>query len=74
MNRGQAAEWSKRVREIEELVVGHHDKQALQEAGSVLEALLKDLYRRTIDSVAPDDQKQITDKVSAIGKGNQSVI
>jgi hypothetical protein len=61
--------WSKSVHEVENLVAGGHHKQALQEAGSVLEGLLKDLYRRTIDNVAPPDQKQILAKLEAVGKG-----
>jgi uncharacterized protein len=35
----------------------------------VLEGLLKDLYRRTIDNVAPADQKQLLAKLEAVGKG-----
>src|SRR5260370_20541329 len=69
MNNVQAEDWSRRVREIEQLVAGGHHKQALQEAGSVLEGLLKDLYRRTIDNVAPAGQKQILAKLEDVGKG-----
>jgi hypothetical protein len=61
--------WSKRVHEVESLVGGGHHKQALQEAGSVLEGLLKELYRRTIDNVAPPDQKQLLAKLEQVGKG-----
>jgi hypothetical protein len=61
--------WSKRVHEVESLVAGGHHKQALQEAGSVLEGLLKDLYRRTIDNIAPAGQKQILAKLEEVGKG-----
>ena len=69
MSNPQAADWSRRVREVEQLVAGSHHKQALQEAGSLLEALLKDTYRRTIDRVSPSDQKHITDKLEKLGKG-----
>jgi hypothetical protein len=61
--------WSTRVREIEGLVRDGHHKQALQEAGSVLEELLRNLYRRTTDRVAPAEQKKISDKLEQIGKG-----
>ena len=69
MSNVQAADWSRRVREVEQLVAGGHHKQALQEAGSLLEALLKELYRRTIDHVSPSEQKQISDKLEKLGKG-----
>jgi len=69
MNVTAAAEWSRRAREIDALVAGRHDKQALQEAGSVLEGLLKDLYARTINSVGPNEQKQISEKLNEVGKG-----
>ena len=69
MSNAQAADWSRRVREVDQLVAGSHHKQALQEAGSLLEALLKELYRRTVDQVSPGDQKLITDKLEKIGKG-----
>ena len=69
MNKGHPPDWSKQVGDVERLVAGGHHKQALQEAGSVLEALLKDLYRRTIDNVAPNQQKQISDKLEIVGKG-----
>jgi len=69
MSNPQTADWSKRAREVERLVAGGHHKQALQEAGSVLEGLLKDLYRRTIDNVAPAEQKQILAKLEEVGKG-----
>jgi uncharacterized protein len=61
--------WSKRVHEVESLVGGGHHKQALQEAGSVLEGLLKELYRRTIDNVAPADQNHLLAKLEQVGKG-----
>ena len=57
MSNVQAADWSRRVREVEQLVAGSHHKQALQEAGSLLESLLKELYRRTIDHVSPSGAK-----------------
>ena len=69
MNNAQPSDWSRRVHEVEQLVAGGHHKQALQEAGSLLEALLKELYRRTVDQVSPGDQKLITDKLEKLGKG-----
>src|SRR5580704_1407728 len=69
MSNVQAADWSRRVREVEQLVAGGHHKQALQEAGSLLEGLLKELYRRTIDQVSPTEHKQISDKLEKLGKG-----
>ena len=69
MSTAHAVDWSRRVREVEHLVAGGHHKQALQEAGSVLEGLLKELYRRTIDHVSPSEQKQISDKLEKLGKG-----
>src|SRR5437899_1031709 len=69
MSDAQAPDWSRRVREVEQLAAGSHHKQALQEAASLLEGLLKDLYRRTINHVSPSDQKQISDKLEKLGKG-----
>ncbi|HET6144282.1 MAG TPA: DUF499 domain-containing protein [Candidatus Acidoferrales bacterium] len=69
MSNAQAADWSKRVREVDQLVADGHHKQALQEAGSLLEALLKEIYRQTIDHVSPGDQKLIADSLEKIGKG-----
>ena len=69
MSEVQAADWLRRVREVEQLVAGSHHKQALQESGSLLESLLKDLYRRTINHVGPSEQKQISDKLEKLGKG-----
>jgi hypothetical protein len=69
MSNFEAADWSRRVREVEQLVASGHHKQALQEAGSLLEGLLKELYRRTIDQVSPTEQKQISDKLEKLGKG-----
>ena len=58
MSNAQAADWSRRVREVEQLAAGSHHKQALQEAGSLLEGVLKELYRRTIVQVSPGEQKR----------------
>src|ERR1700731_4086053 len=69
MSNPHPADWSKRVREVDQLVAGGHHKQALQEAGSLLESLLKDLYQRTINHVSPTEQKQISDKLEKLGKG-----
>jgi len=69
MSNAQAADWSRRVREVEQLAAGSHHKQALQEAASLLESLLKDLYQKTINHVGPTEQKQISDKLEKIGKG-----
>src|SRR6266446_3872075 len=69
MSNAQAADWSRRVREVEQLAAGSHHKQALQEAGSLLESLLKELYRRTIDQLSPSEQKQVSEKLEKLGKG-----
>src|SRR5260370_8535438 len=69
MSEVQAADWLRRVREVDQLVAGSHYKQALQEAGSVLESLLKDSHQRTINHVSPTEQKLISDKLEKLGKG-----
>ena len=69
MSNPQAADWSRHVREVEQLAAGNHHKQALQEAASLLESVLKDLYQRTINHVSPTEQKQISDKLEKLGKG-----
>jgi Protein of unknown function (DUF499) len=65
----QASEWSKRGNDIERLVKDGHHKQALQEAGSVLEGLLKELYRRTVDQLPPAEQIKISAALEKMGKG-----
>ena len=65
----QASEWSKRGSDIERLVKDGHHKQALQEAGSVLEGLLRELYRRTVDRLPPAEQTKISAILEKVGKG-----
>ena len=65
----QASEWSKRGSDIERLVKDGHHKQALQEAGSVLEGLLKELYRHTVDQLPPTEQTKISAILEKVGKG-----
>jgi hypothetical protein len=69
MSSAQAGEWSKRGSDIERLVKDGHHKQALQEAGSVLEGLLKEVYRRTVDQLPPAEQTKISVALQKVGKG-----
>jgi len=69
MSSTQASEWSKRGSDIERLVKDGHNKQAIQEAGSVLEGLLKELYHRTAGQLSPAEQTKISAKLEQIGKG-----
>lgn len=66
---GSASKLEQRLTELDRLVTDKHYKQALQEAGSVLEELLKELYRRTTESLQPSDQKEVSDRLEQVGKG-----
>ena len=61
--------WSERLKEITKLVEHGHFKQAVQESGSLLEALLRQLYRQTTDNLPAGDQKALSQTLEKIGKG-----
>jgi len=69
MTGGAGPGWEKRLAELDRLVADNHHKQALQEAGSILEDLLKELYRRSLEKMPPADQKELATKLEQIGKG-----
>jgi len=60
--------WSERLKEVDALVSGRHYKQAVQEVGSVLEGLLKDLYLRVMPQLIPSDQREVSNVLATIGK------
>ena len=60
--------WDQRLEEIDSLVAGNHHKQAVQEIGSVLEGLLRELYRQVVPSIPPLDQAGVSSALEKIGK------
>lgn len=61
-------DWAARLDEIDGLVHAGHYKQAMQDAGGVLEDLLREIYRQTLPSLSPGDQQRISEKAEKIGK------
>jgi len=62
------SDWVTRVNAVDRLVADGHHKQALQEAGGVLEDLLRELYRRTIAQLTPGTQQDVAERAEKIGK------
>ena len=61
--------WEKRLADLEKLVHDGHHKQTVQEAGSVMEDLLRELYRRTAETLSPADHKTAAETLEKMGKG-----
>ena len=61
-------DWAARLDEIDGLVHAGHCKQAMQDAGGVLEDLLREIYRQTLPSLSPGDQQRVTERAEKIGK------
>ncbi len=61
--------WTHQLNEINALLEHGHAKQAVQECGTLLEALLRELYRRTSESLTGGDQRIVSETLENIGKG-----
>ncbi len=61
--------WTHQLNEINALLEHGHAKQAVQECGTLLEALLRELYRRTSESLTGGDQQIVSETLENIGKG-----
>src|SRR6266446_3213224 len=61
--------WADRIVEIDSLVQGEHHKQAVQECGSILEELLREIYQRVVNGLPAGEHKEIGAKLEEIGKG-----
>jgi hypothetical protein len=61
--------WAKRLDEIKKLVREGHTKQAAQECGSLLEMMLRELYRQTVGNLSGGDQRAFTETLERVGKG-----
>lgn len=61
-------EWKAKLDEVDRLVENEHYKQAMQEAGSVLEMMLRDLYQRTLPTLPAAEQQKVIEKVAQIGR------
>ena len=62
------SKWAEQVNEIDLLVSNGHDKQAIQEAGGLLEGLLQEIYKQTVASLAAAAQKPVAAQAEKIGK------
>ena len=62
------SDWVARLNGVDRLVADGHHKQALQEAGGVLEDLLRELYRRTVARLTPGTQQDVAERAEKIGK------
>src|SRR5262249_50968245 len=61
--------WDKKLDDLERLINGGHYKQAVQEAGSVLEEMMRELYRLTFQALTPAEQKAAAEVLEKIGNG-----
>src|ERR1700732_281973 len=61
--------WARKIAEVDNLVQGKHYKQAVQECGSILEELLRDVYQRVVNGLSAPDHKEVSGKLGEIGKG-----
>ncbi len=62
------SDWVTRLNNVDRLVADGHHKQALQEAGGVLEDLLRELYRQTVAQLTPGTQQDVAERAEKIGK------
>lgn len=61
--------FSEKINEIDQLVSNGHYVQAVVTAGSLLEALLKNLYGQVFPQLPPAEQQKVSKKGEAIGRG-----
>lgn len=60
-----------RIEDLQRLVESGYYKQAVMEAGSLLETLLKQLYADTVARLPPAEQNKVSAEAEKIGKGKR---
>src|SRR5262245_10985104 len=61
--------WHGKIEEVDRLVKNRHAKQAIQEAGGVLELILRHVYAEVTSRINAADQTKLTAAVAKISAG-----
>src|SRR5262245_2989059 len=63
------SEWNDKINEVDELISDGHFKQSMQEAGSLMEQLLRHIYKEVASHVNAADQQKLTAATAKVSAG-----